>query len=71
MKILVTHNHKLTHMFHIADIHIRLLKRHDEYQQVFDDLINQIQNHPLKSSSGIVVAGDILHSKTELTPECI
>ena len=27
-------------IFHISDIHIRTLKRHKEYQEVFDNLLN-------------------------------
>lgn len=61
-------NEQFTWAYHLADIHIRNLQRHDEYQQVFRNLYAQLR----KSEPGfIVLAGDILHSKTELSPESI
>lgn len=57
-------------IFHIADIHIRNLKRHNEYRQVFKRLYSEIQNRKTDNSL-IVVAGDIAHSKTEMSPELI
>lgn len=54
---------------HIADIHIRLQKRHDEYQQVFGNFYSLIDKSP--SDTFVCVVGDLLHSKTDLQPECI
>ena len=34
---------KLKKIYHIADIHIRNLKRHQEYREVFDRLFNDIK----------------------------
>lgn len=61
------------YIYHIADLHIRLFKRHDEYRQVFGRFFETLQAKPQNelSESIIVVVGDILHSKTELTPECV
>ena len=53
---------------HLADIHIRLYLRHDEYQRVFDALREQIAAMSVHS---IVICGDIFHQKVELTPESI
>lgn len=57
-------------IFHIADIHIRNLKRHNEYKQVFKKLYKEIKDRKTDSSV-IVVAGDIAHSKTEMSPELV
>jgi len=57
-------------IFHIADIHIRPYKRHDEYRQVFLKLYESIINRASENSL-IVLAGDIVHAKTEMTPELI
>ncbi len=57
-------------IFHIADIHVRNLKRHKEYKQVFKRLYEYIKIHKTPTSI-IYVAGDIVHSKTELSPEVV
>ena len=68
---------KIIKIYHISDIHIRLQKRHDEYKKVFTNLYNSLKEE-VKSSLGgdsskgiIIITGDILHSKTELSPECV
>jgi len=55
-------------IYHISDLHIKLLKQHDEYNTILQKFLHNINN---KHNSAIAVTGDILHSKTELTPECI
>jgi DNA repair exonuclease SbcCD ATPase subunit/DNA repair exonuclease SbcCD nuclease subunit len=69
MKILQT-NKRYTRIVHIGDIHIRLLKRHDEYKQVFNNFLKDIAQYPGQETC-IVISGDIFHSKTDLQPECI
>jgi len=57
-------------IYHIADVHIRNLKRHAEYREVFDRLYNYIET--TKGEGDIIVlAGDIVHAKTDMTPEVI
>jgi DNA repair exonuclease SbcCD ATPase subunit/DNA repair exonuclease SbcCD nuclease subunit len=51
---------------HISDVHIRLLTRHLEYKKVFVRLFASLRK---EQPDAIVLAGDIVHSKTELTPE--
>jgi len=71
-------------IFHISDIHIHLNSRHNEYQFVFNKLYDAMNTFILKKKSKsnsnsidsegeivCVITGDILHSKTELLPECI
>jgi DNA repair exonuclease SbcCD ATPase subunit len=55
---------------HIADIHIRPYKRHEEYLEVFERLYDSISKRASQNSL-IVLAGDIVHAKTEMTPELI
>lgn len=46
-----------------------MLKRHDEYREVLQRFLDVVKND--KGNRAIVVTGDVLHSKTELTPECV
>lgn len=58
-------------IFHISDIHIRLNSRKEEYNTVFEQLYTIIKKHDKVSNSVIVITGDLLHNKIDLTPECI
>lgn len=60
----------LKHLAHVADVHIRLFKRHDEYREVFDNLYAQLRDTDL-TEGAIVVAGDIVHAKTDMSPEMV
>jgi len=51
---------------HIADVHIRNLKFHKEYRHCFNDLYKKIRKENVDI---IYVAGDIAHTKTQLSPE--
>jgi DNA repair exonuclease SbcCD nuclease subunit len=53
-------------MVHISDIHIRPLRRHDEFQAVFEQTVRQIANIP---RSVIVITGDLFDNKTTFHPE--
>lgn len=61
---------RVDYLFHLADIHIRPYKRHDEYKQVFETLYTSIKSKYTPNSI-IAVLGDIVHAKTEMTPELI
>jgi len=61
---------KLQHVIHLADIHIRLFRRHDEYEQAFSRLYQDIRDKQLKNFV-IVLAGDIVHAKTDMSPEMV
>jgi DNA repair exonuclease SbcCD ATPase subunit len=69
IRILSTKTPKFTHIFHVADIHIRLNKRHDEYKEVFSELYKEIKQTP--ETTIIAVLGDVFHSKSDLSPECV
>jgi DNA repair exonuclease SbcCD ATPase subunit/DNA repair exonuclease SbcCD nuclease subunit len=54
---------------HLADIHWRSLKRHDEYRAVFEEFFQRMQE---EKPDRILIAGDIVHSKLQgITPELI
>ena len=61
---------KIQHIAHIADVHIRNLRRHKEYKQVFRKLYKDLRDN-LSKDSIIYLAGDIAHAKTEMSPELI
>lgn len=65
---------KIKFIYHISDIHINLQAKHEEYKTVFKNLYEflkkDIENKNNKENV-VIITGDILHSKTELLPECI
>ena len=63
--------HKINYIYHISDIHINLQAKHDEYRSVFRNLYKFLKKDKIDNDAVIVITGDILHSKTELLPECI
>lgn len=58
-------------IYHLSDIHIRLGTRHQEYREVFNKFYDLLLAEPKKKNSIVIITGDILHSKTELNPECV
>ena len=61
---------KIDKIYHIADVHVRNVKRHKEYNLVFKRLYSYIKKTKTKGSL-IYVAGDIVHAKTDMSPELI
>jgi DNA repair exonuclease SbcCD ATPase subunit len=61
---------KLKKIYHIADVHIRNVKRHNEYRQVFEKMFDEIRKRGTDNSI-IYLAGDIAHAKLELSPELV
>lgn len=63
---------EIKYVFHIADIHIRNISRHAEYLEVFSKLIVEINNFIGKNDPEeyrIVIAGDLLHQKIQISNE--
>ena len=60
---------EFTHIIHVADIHIRLTKRHQEYREVFQKLYSDVSASP--PTTIVCVLGDVCHSKSDLSPECV
>ena len=56
-------------ILHVADIHIRNYTRHKEYRIVFEKLYAEVDKLPMNSI--VYVGGDIVHSKTDISPELI
>lgn len=56
-------------ILHVADIHIRNYKRHKEYRKVFKQLYAQVDKLP--QNSIVYIGGDIVHNKTDISPELI
>jgi DNA repair exonuclease SbcCD ATPase subunit len=66
----INYNKTIKKIYHLSDIHIHLQSKHNEYKIVFERVFNYIKE--IKDEySVIIITGDILHSKTELLPECI
>ena len=60
---------KLKYIHHISDIQIRNLKRHREYEEVFERNYKEIAKN--KDNSVVYIGGDIAHSKTDMSPELV
>jgi DNA repair exonuclease SbcCD ATPase subunit/DNA repair exonuclease SbcCD nuclease subunit len=61
---------KLNKLFHVSDIHIRTLKRHTEYKEVFDRLFSYITDNATENDA-VVITGDIVHAKLDMSPELV
>ena len=57
-------------IYHLADLHIRNLKRHKEYREVFQKFLDNVDRDNIENSI-IYLAGDIAHAKTEMSPELV
>lgn len=60
----------IRYIYHLSDIHVRLFTRHEEYRHVFDQVYAMIRDHSHTHEGVVVITGDILHNKIDLTPEC-
>jgi DNA repair exonuclease SbcCD ATPase subunit/DNA repair exonuclease SbcCD nuclease subunit len=70
MIVLKNTDDKINCVMHIADIHIRLTKRHDEYTSVFERFYNALDKAKTLNAI-LVIAGDVFHNKSDLSPECV
>ena len=61
---------KVEKIYHLADLHIRNLKRHKEYREVFQKFLESVEADNIQNSI-IYLAGDIAHAKTEMSPELV
>jgi DNA repair exonuclease SbcCD ATPase subunit len=71
MKIIpevICEDKNIQYIYHISDIHIRRYDRHNEYEYVFNKLYSYLGS---VEKGLIVITGDILHNKDNLTPNCI
>lgn len=59
-------------VIHLADIHIRTYRLHEEYKEVFNNLLTQLKDITKdldKSEVRIVIAGDLVHQKIIISNE--
>jgi len=61
---------KFNKIIHLADIHIRLYKRKEEYSKIFNRLFESLIEN-CDENTLIIIMGDIIHTKTELSPEML
>ena len=59
---------KIDKVYHVSDIHLRNFKRHEEYKRVFKSIYDYIDSTKTGNSI-IVLTGDIVHSKNDITPD--
>ena len=70
MKVIKKIDVSVKHIAHIADIHIRKVTRHDEYEEVFSKLYNEVRELTENYKDVIIyLGGDIVHSKLDMSPE--
>jgi DNA repair exonuclease SbcCD ATPase subunit len=63
---------KVEKILHIADVHVRNFKRHEEYRGVFEKLYEYCRERIKENPNTILyLAGDIVHAKTDMSPELI
>lgn len=55
-------------IIHTADLHIRLFLRHEEYMEQFEKFLEKCRE---EGPDRIVIVGDLVHSKNQMTPELI
>ena len=70
MRIIDTGLKSIDKIYHIADVHVRNVNRHKEYKLVFKRLYSYIKK-TRTTNSLIYVAGDIVHAKTDMSPELV
>lgn len=54
---------------HVSDVHVRTMKRHDEYRAVFANLYRDLRENVKPDL--IIDTGDLAHTKTQISPELI
>ena len=72
--IILDSNKYIKKIYHISDIHIRRYDRHLEYEIVFNNLytyLNNVKHNNSLNNQLIVITGDLLHAKDNLTPDCV
>jgi len=62
---------KVSMIYHLADIHIRVMDRHAEYAEVFERLYSFLKSEDSITDSVIVICGDLFHNKDRFVSETI
>lgn len=61
-------------IFHISDIHVKINKEHNEYEEIFNNVVDSITDNSKELSFHeirIVITGDIFHNKIVISNEQI
>jgi DNA repair exonuclease SbcCD nuclease subunit len=58
----------ITKIAHIADIHFRNIQRHSEFRAICENFVDQMRR--IKPER-IVIAGDLVHSRNQISPELV
>lgn len=55
----------MTHIIHVADIHVRIGSRIEEYRHIFNAFCDEIESLPavVNGTAILVIAGDVFHTK--------
>lgn len=53
---------------HLADTHVKTLQNHNEYRAIFNQIYEKLRSEKVDY---IVHCGDIVHSKTQISPELV
>lgn len=73
--VLIQSGKNIKYIYHSADIHIRILERHNEYSKVFENLMITLRDKRsddfLKNNCVFVICGDIFHKRDKILPETI
>ena len=67
-------NKKIRKIIHLADIHIRTYRHHDEYEEVFENLYTKCKELTKDydyDEVRIVIVGDVLHQKITISNESL
>jgi DNA repair exonuclease SbcCD ATPase subunit len=67
----ISANGTVEYVYHLADIHIRYIDRHEEYRLVFNKLVEHVKCDPNLQKSIMVICGDIFHNKDRFVSETI
>lgn len=65
---------KIRKVVHLADIHIRTFKMHDEYREIFNTFLGQVKELTKtydREEIRIVIAGDYVHQKITISNELL
>lgn len=59
---------KIQKIFHVADIHFRNFRRHDEFRTICENFIHQVKK---ANGDRIVITGDLVESRNQISPELV
>jgi len=71
MIVLKNTDQKVDTVIQVSDIHIRLTKRHEEFESVFNKFYTALDKLAKNTNLVCVITGDVFHNKVDLSPECV